>query len=184
MIGLAILAAAHITICGLSFDVPKGWRATSVDRDDLRGDDAPRCAADLWPPRWRAVNKASIWPFDYAPARVFVDGVDRFENVANAAGFFDDEEGGWLYANSRSFAKATQLTMGRWSGIRGDGWFRGYAREDAPRDPEEGRIYSGDNAAVAMKRGKRAAAVFCLDGTPAYPVKCDAIINTIFHSIR
>lgn len=80
--------------------------------------------------------------------------------------------------------KAVEFRIGKWSGLRGDGWSRGYARNDAPPDPEEAPVYSSDHRSVVLQRDGRAVAVHCDDGTPAYAVGCDVLIRTVFRSLR
>ena len=80
--------------------------------------------------------------------------------------------------------KAERFHIGKWSGYRGQGWFRGYARNDADLPEGESRIYSGGLWYVTVSDGKRWVGISCASGPPDVTMDCDSVTQSLLRSLR
>jgi hypothetical protein len=177
---IAFLLAA--TLCGVSFSLPKGWHAEIAKPD--AGDTNTRCEIELTPPRWDKVNNASPWGAQDSPATLFLFKSSSIDAALPEAGFEQEEERGWTFPARGRNAPTASFHIGAWSGIRGEGWSRGYSVDQRRLPLDESGVYTVSTFGVVLKKGRRVAGMMCESGPPSYRVDCDALIGRVFKSLR
>jgi hypothetical protein len=168
------------TLCGVSFSLPKGWRA-----DVAEPGGNVRCEIVLTPPRWDDVNEASAWGSHDSPATISMFKSSSIESALTGAGFERNDEGEWTLSTFRGFhAPASHLRVGAWGGIKAEGMYRGWAEDKTRLSSGQSSIYSATTLSVVLKKKRRVVGMTCESGPPSYQVDCDELVERVFRSLK
>ena len=176
----AALFATHVYLCGVKFDLPAKWTA-NVEREDDDANEHVKCRIAIRPPGFSEKAERSPWEADDPPMSLLV--ADSFDDVVNATGFDHDENGNLIVPSRGYAAKAGRFQIGQWSGVRGEGWFRGYPKQEAKITGGAG-LYSSNAFYVAIHSGKRNVGISCVDGVANLSVDCERVVSSLLRSLR
>lgn len=170
-----------VALCGLQFHLPPKWTAR-IERSDDDAKEHVSCRIAIRPPRFSEKAERSPWSAEDPPMTLLV--AKSFDDVLSATGFDRDEDGNLIVPSRGATPKAERFRVGKWSGVRGQGWFRGFPKDGATIPEGVARVYSSNAFYVAVRSGKRNVGLSCVDGVANLSVDCESVISSLLRSLR
>lgn len=167
--------------CGVSFELPKGWTAETVEPET----DVQQCAVALRPGRWSGSIAKSRWNSPDPPLRLIVfKSTASFQDALDDRNFETQDDGKVTMEQRGRSAQAQPYSAGKAKGIAAYTYFRGFARDGAVFPDENSRFYSGEAGHYVLRNGRLIVAFECEGGDPDYPVDCGPTVQAVAKSIR
>ncbi len=178
-----LIAAVAVTMCGIHFSVPNGWKA-SIETDTENK--AVQCEIGIVPPHWPGREK-SRWGAPDHPLRIelFVPKVSR-DAVYREMEFETNEQGEVGVPGFRGVLdKAEPFHVGRLRGLQATPFARGYIKDQSLLRDGESRVFSTTTQIIVAKTPEgRWVGIECGGGTPDEGVDCDAAVPLFARTVR
>lgn len=178
-----LIAAIAVTMCGIHFSVPDGWKA-SVESD--KNTEVVECKAGIDPPHWLGPEKSRwVGPDHPLQIKVFLQKAPR-DAVFKEMDFWTDEEGEVGVPGFRSvMEKAKPFNVGRLRGLQAEPFYRSYVKDRSLLHDDESREYSSTRQVIVAKtREGRWVGIECDYGTPDEQVDCDTAVPLLAKTLR
>jgi hypothetical protein len=132
-------------LCPVTLIIPKEWESkhTNIQKGI--------CQVDVSPQDWSQQVAKSRWAEDAVAVRLIVFSVSYREALVRMG--FERARDGRYYIEGRQSERdyARKISIGEFTGIRSEPWFRGFAKSDADIAENE-RIYSGERVVMLLSK--------------------------------